>query len=334
MKTKKKLSSHSRIKVNAIFNRRKRRLSWSAALTILALITATFLYTAEPPKVQAVSNTILISEVESSVAAGDAGEWFELVNVSGAPITLTGWTITDNNSSDTIPTITINPGEYVVIAADVTTFQTTHPSFPAVELPSNEIGNGLAQAGDELTLRDGGAAIIDEMSYGTDATYFVTPAPQTTNTRTNQRASTFDTDTSNEWTIAVETPGAPAPILPYVDSSSSAADFDAVADTGFILGKTLPWSHTVGSGNNRVLVVGVSTEIDAPVGVPADRVSGVTYNSVAMTRIAGTSIRDGNNRTGVEMFILVNPPVGTANVVATILPASIIRWAGQHPSLT
>lgn len=323
MKTKKKLSLHSHFTVNALTKRRKRRLPWSALLTVLALVTATFLYTADPPKVQAVSTTILISEVESSgIAGGGLGEWFELVNVSGAPITLTNWTISDNGGTDTIPTITINPGEYVVIAADVATFNINHPGFAGtvVELPSTTIGNGLADGGDRLELRDNTAALIDAMSYGTDTTYFTLPATTAGTNVTYQRASTFDTDSSNEWNIAVETPGAPAPILPYVDSSSSAGDFDAVLDTGFVSGKTLTWAHTVGSGNNRVLVVGISTEIDAPAGVPADRVSGVTYNGIAMTRIPGTSIRDASNRAGVEMFILVNPPVGTANVVATILP--------------
>jgi hypothetical protein len=325
MKPMKKRSQHSFMTVNSFFTP-QRRLPLSAILALAVVIVAGFFYSAAPPTVKAASTTILISEVEQSgTAGGTAGEWFELVNVSNAAITLTNWTVTDSvGTLDIIPTITINPGDYVVIAAEVSQFNTNHPSFvgTVVELPSASIGsNGLTDTGERIELRDGSSNLIDAMSYGSDTTYFSLPENGTGNTRTYQRANTFDTDGSKDWTVSVETPGAPAPILPYLDSSSSAGDFDSILDTGFISGKTLTWSHTVGSGNNPALVVGISTEVDDVAGLPGDRVSGVTYGGVAMTRIAGTSSRDTANRVGVEMFILVNPPTGTANVEATILPS-------------
>jgi hypothetical protein len=67
---------------------------------------------------------------------------------------------------------------------------------------------------------------------------------------------------------------------------------------------TLTWAHTVASGTNRALFVELAIDgLGAPV-------TGVTYDGVAMTFVGRTS---GNH--AVEIWSLVNPTVGTANVV-------------------
>ncbi|MBI9087201.1 MAG: DUF2341 domain-containing protein, partial [Desulfobacterales bacterium] len=67
---------------------------------------------------------------------------------------------------------------------------------------------------------------------------------------------------------------------------------------------SLTWSHTVASGTNRVLFVELA--IDG-LGAPA---SSVTYGGVALTQVGRTA---GNH--AVEIWRLVNPAVGTANVL-------------------
>jgi hypothetical protein len=73
---------------------------------------------------------------------------------------------------------------------------------------------------------------------------------------------------------------------------------------------SLSWSHTVASGSNRVLVVGVAAEYSSSSSCQA---SSVTYGGTALTRIgqavAGTSIYQC-----ASLWYLVAPAVGTASV--------------------
>jgi hypothetical protein len=70
---------------------------------------------------------------------------------------------------------------------------------------------------------------------------------------------------------------------------------------------SLTYSHTCTSNNNRFLVVAVWTE------QTGDIVTGVTYNGVAMTRVA--TVTQGTQR--IHLYILVNPATGTNDVVVS-----------------
>ncbi len=102
-------------------------------------------------------------------------------------------------------------------------------------------------------------------------------------------------------------PAAVAAAAPTVDSSASASG---------ALVTTLTWSHTVGAGTNQVLIVGTSIFLSNK----NNTVSGVTYGGVPLTSagsIAGT-------RTRAQIWYLVSPAQGTANVVATLSAAADI----------
>lgn len=73
--------------------------------------------------------------------------------------------------------------------------------------------------------------------------------------------------------------------------------------------RTLTWSHTVGAGPDRVLVVGVSNHANTPV-------RGVTYGGAPLAPIVSRA--GGGNNTRVSLFILVAPATGTADVVVTL----------------
>jgi hypothetical protein len=79
---------------------------------------------------------------------------------------------------------------------------------------------------------------------------------------------------------------------------------------------SLTWSHTVNSGTDRALFVELAVQ---NTGSPA---SSVTYGGTALTRVGRTA---GNQ--AVEIWRLVNPPVGTANVVVTF-PGSTAAAGG------
>lgn len=86
--------------------------------------------------------------------------------------------------------------------------------------------------------------------------------------------------------------------------------FDS-ASSNFCLGcVTLSWSHTTGSGLNRILIVGISDS-------DAAAVSGVTYGGTPLTIIIFQEDPLPIGR--AEMWDLVNPPTGPAMVTVTLV---------------
>jgi hypothetical protein len=94
--------------------------------------------------------------------------------------------------------------------------------------------------------------------------------------------------------------------MPNFSAVSTSANFEDATSVTF--------SHTVASGSDRVLLVGVRTRTDAG----ASYVTGVTFNSVAMTLHQITSWeRTAGTWYNVEVWRLIAPDVTTANVVVT-----------------
>jgi len=67
---------------------------------------------------------------------------------------------------------------------------------------------------------------------------------------------------------------------------------------------TVTWSHTIGGGANRILIVGVSGETP---------VSGIAYGSSSLALLAAQN--QGSIR--AEAWYLLNPPTGTATITVT-----------------
>jgi PAP2 superfamily len=72
----------------------------------------------------------------------------------------------------------------------------------------------------------------------------------------------------------------------------------------------LTWSHTVDALNNRLLVVGVTMDN------VNNTAQSVTYNGVALSRLGAQNTGALNGR--AELWYLLAPPVGTANVVVSM----------------
>ncbi|MCH7713488.1 MAG: hypothetical protein IIC99_07680 [Chloroflexi bacterium] len=114
----------------------------------------------------------------------------------------------------------------------------------------------------------------------------------------------------------------------YVLTGGVAIVFDAVSSAN---GKSsaLTWSHTVGAGDDRILVVGVSLKAN-------NVVSGVTYGGQALTLVPG-SVASHANGDRVELWYKVAPLTGANNVVVS-LPSSVqtvagaTSWTGVHQS--
>lgn len=84
--------------------------------------------------------------------------------------------------------------------------------------------------------------------------------------------------------------------------------FDSAA-SGSNIGTSLSWSHTVGSGADRILVVGLASST----GVPYPSAISVTYGGQPLTRqVLSTPLSPPN----IEIWTLVAPVTGTATIVA------------------
>src|SRR5579862_1048186 len=89
-------------------------------------------------------------------------------------------------------------------------------------------------------------------------------------------------------------------------NASAAVAVDGTSTSSSTNASSLTFSKTVGSGSNRLLLVGISTKGN-------QNATGVTYGGVAMSRVLMLQ-----NADWVEVWRLVAPATGTANVVITL----------------
>jgi hypothetical protein len=92
------------------------------------------------------------------------------------------------------------------------------------------------------------------------------------------------------------------------DNSSSA--YTGTTGTG------LSWSHTVGSGSNGILVVGIGGKDTSANDLV---INSITYNGVNMTLASGSSAVavESSNRLKSDIYYLLSPPAGTYSIQVT-----------------
>jgi len=103
--------------------------------------------------------------------------------------------------------------------------------------------------------------------------------------------------------------------------------FDAASTSTPASAASFTWSHTVGTGANRILIVGVSIRNSS-----SQTVTSVTYAGAPLTNIG---VQANGDVVRIEMWRLVNPPSGTANVVVTLsgqakAVCGATSWTGVH----
>ncbi len=112
--------------------------------------------------IQSASGNIVINEIMFHPSSGsDLDEFIELTNIGTTAISLNGWQFT-NGIDFTFPDITLPPGEFLVIAADTVSFETTYGVLP------NVIGNWtgqLSNSGERIVLTDAAGEDADEVRY-------------------------------------------------------------------------------------------------------------------------------------------------------------------------
>ncbi|MEK7193341.1 MAG: type II secretion system protein [Patescibacteria group bacterium] len=132
------------------------------------------------------------------------------------------------------------------------------------------------------------------------------------------------------WDVVVTNSGGSPGMLPggfTVNAPVAGIVFDTTSSAKTTIDATsLTWQHTISNGTNRLLMVGVSM---SSVGSP---VTSMTYGGVPLTK-KGFRNDAGNHR--VELWYLVNPVVGTNDIVFTASTAvSIVTgatsWSGVN----
>src|SRR6185369_16443862 len=124
---------------------------------------------------------VIISEImyhPSAAAPRDQikQEYIELYNKGNAAANLNGWQFT-SGVNYTFPNVTLNAGQYLVIAADTTAFSTKYPAVanviggwydPALE-PQGGDGDlkqqKLADGGEKITLKNAAGTTINSVTY-------------------------------------------------------------------------------------------------------------------------------------------------------------------------
>ncbi|MBN2477406.1 MAG: lamin tail domain-containing protein [Pirellulales bacterium] len=117
------------------------------------------------------TNVVLISEimyhpvVETYNADAQVfeEEYIELVNRGPGAIDLGGWQLTEGVAF-TFPDVTLEPGAFLVVAADPAAFQTTYQPSPEVTVVGGWTGR-LSNSGEEIELVDAAGRVMDRVTY-------------------------------------------------------------------------------------------------------------------------------------------------------------------------
>ena len=137
------------------------------------------------------TNVIITEVLYDTPGTDSVEEWIELYNPTGNPISLSGWTISDNAGTFTLSG-SIAPFGFLVLARDSAGFNALYGFNPDVVM-----GNAIAlsNSGDQLILKDSAGQEVDFVAWENYVSGWSVSAIHTT----IYRPSATDTDTSSDW---------------------------------------------------------------------------------------------------------------------------------------
>jgi Peptidase family C25/Lamin Tail Domain len=261
---------------------------------------------------------------------------------------------------------TIGPGQYFLVAAS-----TVGANGVALPTPDQSVNFNMAAGAGKVSLRNtspgfngvscpGGspnpndASIVDFVGYGATANCYEgagpTPVPNAT-TSVIRKSNTAgvagttgcqDTD-NNSADFQLQSPPTPRNSATAAatcnvgefsiafDNSGQGCDFSVL---GGLPARTFTWSHTLGSGDSQVLVVGVSTFSTLAV-LPGVRVTGVRIveTNQALTRVDDGLGTSSDAKSGVDMFLIKEPlPAAGTYTIEVSLGAGVEYAVGGSVS--
>lgn len=172
---------------------------------------------------------LLLSEVfyDAPQSGTDSDyEFIELWNGGVAAVDLAGWRLRDNTSEDALPAFTLNPGEFVVVAAAAAGFAANFPGFAGHIISlEGSLGGGLGNGGDRVILLAPDGTVVDAMSYGDDSTVFPAPCPDVPVGASLARVPTAqDTGSAADWVAQMSpNPGQPGSLSQPTPTTTASA---------------------------------------------------------------------------------------------------------------
>ncbi|MCP4426830.1 MAG: lamin tail domain-containing protein, partial [Chloroflexi bacterium] len=155
-------------------------MSKPTALFIVLVVTLSLIVSTA----SAADDDLVISEImiDAVVEGSDWGEWIEIYNKGTTSVDLAGWELEDNTNTDAISAAVCPNGSCIIpasgcwlIAASQSELQQefdtyTNPNQPAVDgdhtiFLGERPGNGLANGGDHLILRNAADMAVDCYSW-------------------------------------------------------------------------------------------------------------------------------------------------------------------------
>ncbi len=190
---------------------------------------------------------MVVTEVlYDALASGDdsAYEWLELFNRSDAPVRTKGWAVGDAVSWDSLGDQVVPPRGYLVVVASRDVAREVEASGAAVwVVPDGRIGNGLANKGDLVRVRDPTGLVGDAVSYGGNLDAFDPAVPLVPPGWSIERIPRDqDTDCAEDWwPQPVPSPGqagvlqsqAPEVVINELLPAPRTVDWDASGASGF-----------------------------------------------------------------------------------------------------
>ena len=110
-------------------------------------------------------------------------------------------------------------------------------------------------------------------------------------------------------------------VLALAPAARASITFDAQSSAGSTntapsVAPNVSWFHTVGSGADRMLVVGVTAE-----STPDVIVTSVTFGGLALTNVPGSrAVSTTTAYDSSDIWYLANPPVGSGEIIVTFDP--------------
>ncbi len=116
-----------------------------------------------------------ITEVMYNPLGGSSAEFIEVLNTGSTPLVLDGASFDDTKPFDafTFNSVTLAPGQYAVLVADQTAFQSEYGNTPLVI--GQWSGGSLSNGGENVELLDPFSNIIHDFTYDDAAPWPVTP---------------------------------------------------------------------------------------------------------------------------------------------------------------
>lgn len=157
-------------------------------------------------------------DVDSSHGQDSNHEWIELYNACTWKVNLKNWSLRDNTSQEVIGSnYYVNPGQYVVVTADASVWNTYWTAIPVnavkIALGGNNMFNGLSNSGDKVALYNRIGSQTDCVSWGSNGDCGFSVPDVDEGHSISRKTAGVDTDTADDWmdTYAGSVPPGPNP---------------------------------------------------------------------------------------------------------------------------